>query len=179
MIRFALSPDGTVVPDLSGKLPGRGAWVDASRSAVALAIKRRAFARGFKTEVTVPDDLAESIDSGLTKAALCALGLSRRTGDGVVGFEKVRAGLKASKFSVLIAASDGAPDGRKKLAGLAGVLPIISAFTSAQLSAALGRDAVHAAIKRGVSAERFLRAAYRLERYRADGEDETRESVKE
>ena len=179
LIRFALSPEGRVVPDFSGKLPGRGAWVSASRHAVELAVKRRAFSRAFKADAAVPGDLAEIIDAGLAKAALSALGLARRTGDAVVGFEKVRAGLEASKFGLLVAASDGAEDGRRKLAGLAGSLPIVSVFSGEELSGALGRDAVHAAVKIGAAATRFLQAAGRVQRYRTGSEDRRREGEKE
>ena len=179
LIRFALSPEGRVVPDFSGKLPGRGAWVSTSRQVVELAVKRRAFSRAFKADAVVPGDLAEVIEGGLVKAGLSALGLARRTGDAVVGFEKVRAGLKASKFGVLIAAGDGAEDGRKKLAGLAGSLPVVALFSGEELSGALGRDVVHAAVKNGAAARRFLQAASRLQEYRTGGEDRPGDGKKE
>ena len=35
LIRFALGPDGALHPDLAAKLPGRGAWVSASRTAIS------------------------------------------------------------------------------------------------------------------------------------------------
>ena len=34
MIRFVLSPDGIVTPDVAGKLPGRGVWVSANRKSL-------------------------------------------------------------------------------------------------------------------------------------------------
>ena len=33
LLRFVLAPDGQVVPDLAGKLPGRGIWVTPRRDA--------------------------------------------------------------------------------------------------------------------------------------------------
>src|ERR1700748_1518034 len=45
LIRFVLSPDGEVTPGVGARLPGRGAWVTATRSAVDLAVKKGAFAR--------------------------------------------------------------------------------------------------------------------------------------
>ena len=167
-MRFALSPDGVVAPDFSGKLPGRGAWVRARRSAVEAAVKRRLFARAFKTPVQAPDNLAAMVEAGLVKAALSALGLARRAGAAVVGFEKTRAQLKTGCAGVLIAASDGAEDGNRKLVSLAGDAREIALFTRDELSAALGVDAVHAAIEKGPAATRFLKAAARLEDYRAD-----------
>jgi predicted RNA-binding protein YlxR (DUF448 family) len=34
MIRFVLSPEGAAVPDLKRRLPGRGVWITATRSAL-------------------------------------------------------------------------------------------------------------------------------------------------
>src|ERR1700761_3616063 len=59
LIRFVVGPDGTAVPDLKAKLPGRGVWVTATQEALAEAIKRRAFLRGFKRDVRIPPDLID------------------------------------------------------------------------------------------------------------------------
>lgn len=167
-MRFVRSPDGVVAPDFTGKLPGRGAWVTAQRAMVETAAKRRLFARAFKAPVETPDDLGALVDAGLAKAALSALGLARRCGDAVVGFEKVRAALKEKKVAILIAASDGAEDGREKLAAQGPQLAPVALFSRDELSAALGRDAVHAAIMAGPSAARFEKASARLAAYRAE-----------
>ena len=59
LIRFVLSPEGDVTPDLKRKLPGRGAWVSKSRVVVAEAVSRKAFAKAFgesaKAAVDLPD----------------------------------------------------------------------------------------------------------------------------
>ncbi len=164
-----LSPDGELAPDFSGKLPGRGAWLTPTRDALETALKKGAFARSFKMSVTAPDDLAARIETGFEKAALSALGLARRTGDVVAGFEKVRAALTAKTAAVLINAADGGEDGRRKLASLAGDAVLVELFAESRLAAALGRDepTVHAAIKAGPAAARFLREARRLEGFRA------------
>jgi predicted RNA-binding protein YlxR (DUF448 family) len=163
-VRFALSPDGFVTPDFSGKLPGRGAWVTASRESVEAAVNKNAFMRAFRCKADAPDDLAERVEAGLKKSALSALGLARKTGDAVTGFEKVRNALKTGKAAVLVEASDGSPDGKRKLAGLTGNVPVIGVFAREELSAALGQeDVVHAALKNGPAANRFLREARRFE----------------
>lgn len=169
-MRFVLSPDGIVAPDFSEKLPGRGAWVTARRDRVDAAVQRRLFARAFKAPAETPADLGAQVDAGLAKAALSALGLARRCGDALTGFEKVRAALKGAKAAVLIAASDGADDGCEKLAALAGRAERYALFSRLELSAALGQDAVHAAIAAGPSAVRFRKAADRLAAYRAGPE---------
>jgi hypothetical protein len=167
-LRFVLSPDGELAPDFSAKLPGRGAWLTPSRAALETALQKGAFAKSFKAGVKAPDDLAARVDAGLAKAALSALGLARRTGEVVVGFEKVRASLAAKMSAVLVNAADGGEDGRRKLAALAGDATVIELFTEPELAAALGRDepTVHAAIKTGPAARRFLRDARRLEGFR-------------
>ena len=119
-LRFVLSPDGELAPDFSGKLPGRGAWLTPDRALLEAALKKGAFARSFKAGVKAPADLAARIEAGLAKQALSALGLARRAGDAVTGFEKVRAALGGGSAAVLVNAADGGEDGRRKLAGLAG-----------------------------------------------------------
>ena len=161
-----LSPEGVVAPDFSGKLPGRGAWVTARRDMVDAAVHRRLFARSFKAPAETPADLGAMVDVGFAKAALSALGLARRCGDVVIGFEKVRSALKVQKAAVLIAASDGAEGGREKVAALAPNIAPCALFDRAEISAALGADAVHAAIAPGAAAARFERAASRLASYR-------------
>ena len=64
LIRFVVGPDGTAVPDVKNKLPGRGLWVTATREALESAIKRKVFARGFKRDVGLPADLAERGSTG-------------------------------------------------------------------------------------------------------------------
>lgn len=167
-LRFVVSPDGELAPDFSAKLPGRGAWLTPSRTALETALKKGAFARSLKTGVTAPDDLAERIDAGFAKAALSALGLARRSGDVVIGFEKVRASLASRMSAALVNAADGGEDGRRKLTAVAGAAAVVELFTEAELAAALGRDepTVHAAVKTGPAAQRFLREARRLESFR-------------
>lgn len=166
-VRFALSPEGVVAPDFSGKLPGRGAWVSASRAAVETALHKGAFARAFKQVVKAPEDLADRVEAGLAKAALSALGLARKAGDAAVGFEKARAALKAGDAAALIAAAEAGEDGKAKVRRFAGRLAPIEVFSGSELSAALGRDAVvHVVLKNGPAAARFLRETRRLEGFR-------------
>ena len=166
-VRFVLSPDGAVAPDFSGKLPGRGAWVSANRAALDTAINKGGFARSFKQNASITPALGDMVENGLAKLALSALGMARKTGDVVLGFDQVKAALKDKSATVLIGASDGAEDGRGKLKALARELTLVELFAGAELSGALGRDGVvHAALKRGAGANRFLIAAGRLAGFR-------------
>src|SRR6202158_5990271 len=63
LIRFVVAPSGEVVADLKRKLPGRGLWVSASRQAIAEAVRRHQFQRGFKRDVRVAPTLVADTES--------------------------------------------------------------------------------------------------------------------
>jgi len=170
LIRFVLDPDGCLTPDLAERLPGRGAWLSATRDAAALAAKKRLFSRGFKQPVEVSADLPDQLDALLAKRLIEAISLTRKAGLAVNGFEKVKARLKKGGVGVLLAGSDGAEDGRGKLALLVGNAAIIAVLTSDELGLAFGRDSVvHAALDVGGATERVVREARRLDGFRQSG----------
>src|SRR6266700_3007846 len=70
MIRFVVGPDGTAVPDLKRRLPGRGIWITATRQALRSAIARKAFARAFKRDMRLGPDLVETTERLIEPAAL-------------------------------------------------------------------------------------------------------------
>lgn len=153
-----------MTPDLAEKLGGRGAWVSADRDLLARALSKGLFARAFKQAAAAPATLIDDIEAGLARRALDALGLARRTGDAVVGFDQVKEALVRGRASVLIAASDAADDGREKLSRLGRDVFQHTGFTSAALSAALGKEGIkHAALIKGPAADRFRREAMRLD----------------
>ena len=170
LIRFVLDPEGGLTPDLAERLPGRGAWLSATRDAAALAAKKRLFSRGFRQPVEVSADLPDQLERLLARRLVEAVSLTRKAGLAVNGFEKVKARLKQGGVGALLAASDGSDDGRGKLAPLAGDAPIISVLTADELGMAFGRDSVvHAALDVGGATERVLREARRLDGFRQSG----------
>lgn len=172
LIRFVLSPDGIVVPDLSGRLPGRGAWLTADREIMAQALKKNAFSRAFRTKVTVDDALDDRLEALLARRLIDALSLARKAGHAVTGAEKVRARITSGNAAVLVQASDGAPDGMRRLAALAdafssGQIRQIQVLRSVELGLAFGRDfAIHAALDAGGFADRAIADAMRLSGFR-------------
>src|SRR5216684_3656113 len=66
LIRFVVSPSGQVIPDLKRKLPGRGLWVSASHQAVAEAVRRHQFGKGFKRDVHVAPTLPADTCMGMS-----------------------------------------------------------------------------------------------------------------
>lgn len=171
MLRFVAAPDGKIVPDLAGNLPGRGIWLTTSRGTLDTAAAKGLFAKAARAPVVAEADLADRVEGLLTRRCLETIGLAQRAGQVVAGFEKVRACLQRDEAAVLLAANDGGADGRAQLRGRAGSVPVVALFTGAQLSAALGREnVVHAALRPGGLAGKLLVQAARLAEFRAPGE---------
>src|SRR5690606_8076718 len=88
LIRFVAAPDGSGAPDLARKLPGRGLWVAADRASVETAVKKNLFARAAKAPLKPAADLAARVEALLVRRCLEQLGLARREGVLISGFEK-------------------------------------------------------------------------------------------
>lgn len=171
LIRFVADPAGNVVPDLARKLPGRGMWCAASHEAVNAAVKRQAFSRSAKTKLTAAPDLADLVERLLVRRCLEHLGLAKREGVLISGFEKTLAAISAGKAAWTIEASDGGADGRRKLRAAARRLSsppeLCGAFTSAELGLALGGETViHVCLLAGRRAERWTEEVRRLGGFR-------------
>jgi uncharacterized protein len=189
LIRFVLSPDGAVVPDLKRKLPGRGLWVTATRNRVAEAVRRNQFTRGFKRDVRAATTLADDTEKLLIRSVTQALAMAAKAGQVVSGFGKVEDTLREGGAQALIHAADGAPDGIRKLdaivrqrggiLGESAVFPIVTALTSEELDLALGRsNVVHAALLAGPAGKTFLSRSQFLVRYRMADDDKTAGATK-
>jgi hypothetical protein len=175
LIRFAAAPDGTIVADLAGKLPGRGVWVTCDRAILLSAIKGGAFARSLKRQVKAGPDLADQVDKGLLARAQGALAIANKAGLVTAGFVLADALVASGEAAALVHGCDAAEGGRAKLdAKFAAVCRekgketrILAPLTIEQMSLAMGRaNVVHAALKQGGAAEKFVSEAGRLERYR-------------
>jgi len=164
LVRFVVGPEDRLVPDVASKLPGRGIWVGAKRELVERAVAKKAFARAARQSVAVDPDLPELVERLVERQCLDLLGLARRSGIAAAGFDKVEAMLRRGPVGALIAASDGAEDGRAKLRRLAPDAPLVATLPAAALAEALGREGVvvHAAIAEGKLAEKFVAASVRL-----------------
>jgi uncharacterized protein len=188
LIRFVVSPQGEVIPDLKRKLPGRGLWVSASAQAVAEAVRRNQFSKGFKRDVRAAPNLAADTEKLLVRGAIEALAMAAKAGQVISGFGKVEDALRQRNAQVqigaLIHASDGAADGIRKLDAVvrqnAGIndesnrFPVVTALTSEQLDLALGRsNVIHAALLAGPASKTFLSRSHILVRYRMADDDKT------
>jgi predicted RNA-binding protein YlxR (DUF448 family) len=173
LIRFVVDPDGRLVPDLAERLPGRGLWLSAERDMIDRACRRNLFAKAARARVEVPVDLAARLEEGLSRRVLATLGLAKRSGLTVEGFDKVRAWLGAGRAAVLFEASDGAPNGRRRLAAMAEAgeqeVVRIALFDAQSLGQALGsQPKVHVAMAPGALAEALLAQVERLRALRGE-----------
>ncbi|GAB1717680.1 MAG: protein of unknown function DUF448 [Nitrobacter sp.] len=180
LIRFVVSPSGEVVADLKRKLPGRGLWISASHAAVAEAVRRHQFSRGFKREIRASASLADDTGQSLVRSAIDALAIAAKAGRVISGFAKVEEALLRRQAVALLHATDGAADGIRKLdaivrktaadSGEMREIPVIAALTSAELDLALGRsNVIHAALLAGPASGTFLSRSQLLVRYRDGG----------
>jgi predicted RNA-binding protein YlxR (DUF448 family) len=182
LIRFVVGPDDELVPDLKHKLPGRGVWVTASRSALAEALKKKAFPRSLKATVKVSPNLASDIEGLLRRWARESFSLANKAGLVVSGFSKVEAAIGGRDPIVgVVHAEDAAADGVRKLGQAvkrrfgdrANSVAITSALDSADLGLALGRPhVIHAALLNGPASRAALARFRALERFRDEAPHE-------
>lgn len=167
LLRFVIGPDGTPVPDLAARLPGRGLWLSPRRDIIARACSRNLFAKAAKAPVKVPEDLLGRVEALLRRRCLERLGLAARAGQAVCGHDKVAAWMDAGAVALLLQAEDAAEGGRRKLRERArrrgdGVA-VIEMFDAETLGRALGREAcVHVAVAPGRMAATLVADLARL-----------------
>lgn len=162
MVRFVVGPDGQIVPDILGKLPGRGIWVTAERGALQKAISKKLFARAAKQPVTLPDGLADEVEAQIARRVVDLISLARKSGLAVAGYEKVKSWLQLEEAEVLIQASDGSGRGKSKLS-----TPHFGSYigwlTADELGQAFGREkTIHGALASGGLTRRVVEEAQRL-----------------
>jgi len=167
LIRFVVSPQGMLTPDIAHKLPGRGLWIAAERPALEVALKKNIFSRAAKRQVKADPDLPRLVHDLLRRRCLDLLGLARREGGIVNGFEKALAAVKSGKAGWIIEASDGAEDGRRRILYAGGQQTpspnVCGSFSNAELSLALGTEnAIHVALLSGRRVQRWSLEMKRL-----------------
>lgn len=172
MIRFVTDPTGVVVPDILGKLPGRGVWVSSDSCSLSEVISKSAFSRSFKSKVKVLDDLLSMTESLLSRRVLGLVTMARKAGSISIGFDQVQSMAREAEVAIRIEASDGSEDGRGKIRTLSKAMNreynfadpiVVGCFSSNKIGEALSRESiVHAGIKRGKLAKTLTIEVKRL-----------------
>jgi len=164
MIRFVIGPDRSVVPDLAARLPGRGIWLSAKGDVLETARAKGGFARAARGPVSVPADLAGIVRAGLLRRIAELLGLARRAGQAIAGFEKAQATLRAGRAGLVMQAADGSAEECARFrSGAPDGLRVIVPLDASALGAVFGRDrVVHVAVTPGRLADALAGEAARL-----------------
>ena len=145
-------------------------WVSADRGALAQALARKQFARAARAPVGVAADLVEQVEAMLLRRCLDLVGLARRAGALVAGFDQVAEALRLRRCALVLTARDGAAEavGGSRRWRVKCRCWIHSA--ARELGGAVGRDEiVHVGIAEGGLAQQLLKelgAAARLSRVR-------------
>lgn len=185
LIRFALGPDGVVVPDIKRQLPGRGCWVKAERQYVEKAIAKKLFARAFKKEVKAGPELVDMVDRLLVQQLAGMMNLARKASQFITGATKVDAAVRSGAALAVFHAADAAPDGVRKInqartawhLGMEteAAIPSIRPFTAAEMDELMGQNAfIHACVLAGQAGEGVVKRANLLEQFRKGGLPQTK-----
>jgi predicted RNA-binding protein YlxR (DUF448 family) len=162
MLRFVVGPDQAIVFDAAATLPGRGLWLSARADVVGSALKRGVFPRAAKQQVKIPENLPALVEAGLTRRITELLGLARRAGNAISGFEKAREWLSAGKAGLVVQAADGSVEERARFTG-GREIKVVTVLSAAALGKIFGRDnTVHVVIASGRLARMIEVEAERL-----------------
>ncbi len=163
LVRFCIGPEGQVVPDILGRLPGRGIYVAADRAAITKAAAKGLFSRAARQPVKAPEGLADLVETLLARRVVDLISMCRKANAAVMGYEKVKDWLSSGKARVLVQASDGSERGKTKLRPPEGEGGFIGLLTAGEMGLAFGRErAIHAALGAGGLTTRVVEEAARL-----------------
>lgn len=168
LLRFVVGPDGAIVPDVDAHLPGRGLWLLPRRDIVEQAVAKRLFVRAARRPVVVPPGLADRCEASLARRCCDALGLARRAGAAVAGYERVGEAVRRGDAALLLLARDGSEAGRRRMAAGARGIASATALGVEELSGVFGRERVaFVAVGPGPLCSRLLMELTRLAGFRA------------
>jgi predicted RNA-binding protein YlxR (DUF448 family) len=162
MLRFVVGPERQLVFDIGATLPGRGLWLSASGDVVEKSIARGVFSRAAKSQVIVPPDLRNLVEAALRQRVFDLIGMARRSGNAIAGFEKAREWLVSGKAGLVAQAVDGSVEERARFVGGRDI-PVVAVLTAAELGRIFGREqTVHVAIAAGKLATKIQNEVLRL-----------------
>ena len=145
LVRFVVDPSGLIIPDVAGRLPGRGAWVTADREMLSLAGSGGKLQRALGGQM--PDgDLADRVESLLVKRCQEGLAMGRRGGITLGGGGKIRA--EGAVFGLIIA-TDASPREARALKGDVAHDWVMDRMTSDEIGVPFGRAMAFVALLRG------------------------------
>ena len=164
MVRFVVGPDGSVVPDVFCKLPGKGIWVGSKKKSLETAIKKNLFSSSIRRPVEVDQNLTGTVEDIIIKKLTNLISIARKAKQAVFGFEKVRSQLELKNAKLLIQARDGSSREKSRLRPPVGENSLINCLTIHELGLAFGRkNVIHATIMNGGLYKEISLEALRIE----------------
>lgn len=144
LLRYVLAPDATVVPDVKGKLPGRGTYTCPERACLESAIRKKQFNRSFRTEVpgVSLDIIADTVRAQAQERLAGYLALATKAGKVVSGTDMVADAMRSGKIpGVLFVATDISEAIEEKILFLARreSVEIVSLFDKDRLGQLVGK----------------------------------------
>lgn len=114
LLRFILLRDGTVLPDFNKKLDGHGFYISNSKKLLEGLVAKNQLNKILHTKTAVSEDLPQMVENILKNSGLNAINLARKSGDLILGLEKVKDIIAKGRAAFVIEASDAGDNGDRK-----------------------------------------------------------------
>lgn len=169
LIRFVLTHENEVLPDIDKRLPGRGAYTCLSEECLIKAVTHRQFRRAFKQEIQIvdPEALVRHTRRLLSERITGLIGLANKAGKVVGGGSMVSDAMKSRvKPGLVLVATDVSEAIGEKIISLADVHKVShrTVMTKDEFGAILGKAPRSAlAVKSGGFVAQLLKT---VDRYR-------------
>ena len=142
LLRFVVLEKGRLVPDFDKKLSGKGIYLSNSKHVIETVVNSPKINKIFHKQVKAELNLPDIIEKILADKGLSALNLARKSGNLVLGFEKIKEQIIKDKVAFVIEATDAGSDGKKKMSELGAKIEILSIYNSAAFEKAFNREMV-------------------------------------
>lgn len=169
LVRFVRSPDGEILADLRGRLPGRGTYLCNSRACIEAAVNRKQFDRAFRQacQPITAERLIEGVTRELLTHMASLLGMARKSAMFVSGGNAVQDAMARKKpLAVIVLANDISPQIGEKVRRKADAQNIVTThlFDKLELGRILGRaERSVVGLPDGKLAEAFLDDLHRYQ----------------
>ena len=143
MIRLVRHPtSGQVIPDLGGKLPGRGAWVFPRRELIEkLERQPGRLAHALRDPIEV-SGLLDRVREAMERSALEGLSIAAASGSLVGGHDRLRAALLGGDVQLVVVAEGASERTMESLRQVANEVPFLSlSLDAGALGELIGRGA--------------------------------------
>ena len=103
-IKFSLSPDNKLVPDLHNKLPGKSIWAKPNKALIEYIQERDDVKAHFGVSHLFSNDLISLIQKTLRKKILNSISLAKKAGYLTIGLDTIKTQLVEKKHCLIVVA---------------------------------------------------------------------------